>query len=726
MLFRKRHNDYFQRRSLLLAAILAGTQAWTAGKTFCDDTPANALRIITSPTLVPVITPANEVSSGKPDSKQAGANASAEKTLRLPSKGIFPNQVESTQPFPNGSEPAKRVVPKLLLISDGWNARKSVNSTIPLLDPPPPKPNYALGDDAIVPPLAKGVQPLIEGVKRPSTGGTGVAEPALEQPKSTLNFIMPETRSVPPTATVRKEPEMALAPNTVPAKPVKLSNEQYGPGAPAKLSETKREDSPSCGEELELLSPIDPEEPANEVVHPEQNEPVTSKPSSEDSSNEASSRVGDSLDDEPVMDEAESLDADDSANEPPPMEVRDLKLKSDGSLDAQPAMRLQKAAPVSNRNDAHQSVGDELAGPSPLVTSEASSKDSISPRGDLILAIGMGDSQVRISPTAAKLRVPIERTLNHYWNRPEDTAQRTHWGMFHQMMIFDKDTSIVHRNRKFNAVAWMAGNNPCRNQLLFDQDNRGIIVKEGIGLQGHQAQMLAVFGLIDVPASYPIYVGKNKYTVEDVLRREMLNCKSGNELTFTLIGVSHYVDTDTQWVANDGQDWNFERLIREELAQPIVGAACGGTHRLMGFAHALRRRRAEGKPITGQWERADRYVNDFIDYTWQLQNRDGSMSTEWFVKSEDNGDMDRKIQTTGHMVEFLLSALPPEKLQSPQMVRSMSYLVNTLYQERGHEWPVGPKGHALRALAMYYRTVFGRPDPWRPMSVASRGTADSR
>jgi hypothetical protein len=209
----------------------------------------------------------------------------------------------------------------------------------------------------------------------------------------------------------------------------------------------------------------------------------------------------------------------------------------------------------------------------------------------------------------------------------------------------------------------------------------------------------------------------------------MFDCRSGNELTFTLIALAHYADSETSWVAGDQQDWDVERVIREELSQPIVGAACGGTHRLMGFAHALRRRRAEGRPITGQWDRADRYVADFVDYTWSLQNRDGSMSTGWFERAEDNGNMDRKIQTTGHMLEFLLSTVPDADLQSPKMIRTVGYLANTLYSERGHQWQVGPKGHALRALAMYHQRVFGESSPWRsgaaPQS-ASGGRASQR
>lgn len=339
--------------------------------------------------------------------------------------------------------------------------------------------------------------------------------------------------------------------------------------------------------------------------------------------------------------------------------------------------------------------------------------DRITASGELILASGPTAAKLSLSPQTLRLKPMIQQTLKYYWDRPEDAAQRTHWGMMHSIMVFDRDTLIINQRQRFNAVAWMAGNNPCRNQTLFTRDEHGILPKTGVGLQGHQAQLLAIFGLINVPLDYPVYAAKQKYTVNDILLREMRDCKVNTELTFTLIGLAHYADSDSTWVAGDGQDWSVPRVIQEELAQPIVGAACGGTHRLMGFGHALRRRHAEGKPIDGQWARADQYIKDYVNYTWSLQNRDGSMSTAWYERPEDNGNMDRKIQTTGHMLEMLLTVTPDADLQSPQMLRTVNYMASTLYNERGHEWQIGPKGHALRSLAMYYQRVFGGSTPWR-------------
>ena len=633
---------------------------------------------------------------------------------------------------------------QLVLVSDGWNARNAVNQLAPLLDPAPA---YAR-----VPATKPPTSPYPKTAETKSEGPT-LDKPAMDgalespqkpdwttEPRSTLKFITPRAYGLMPTSEdgVRDDfdkPELPL--NEVDAQR----------GDDKDTTEVESVDEP--------------------VVDPEQNEPAAqTPPGTVAGSDDMAPELEEPTLEEPTLDieEAELVPVDESMDEPQSieelpagaqpldedsddekdqeLEVRPLLLDVDGSLagedesavpvrnSAKPATTKRgeplTADSISVRSDAKQSVGDEPSTRPVPVTPRLINVDHIGPSGDLILAVGSGAERTPIKANTARLRTPIERTLNYYWNKPENADERTHWGMFHVAMVYDKDTPIIARKTRYNAVAWMAGNNACRNQLLFEEDERGINVKSGVGLQGHQAQMLAVFGLIDVPASYPIYVGRKKYSVNDVIKREMADCKSGNELTFTLIGLSHYIDTDSRWTAHDGQDWDFERLIEEELAQPIVGAACGGTHRLMGFAHALRRRRAEGKPITGQWERADLYVKDFINYTWQLQNRDGSMSTAWFEKAEDNGKVDRKIQTTGHMVEFLLTAVPDDQLQSPQMLRSISFLTNTLYGDRNHDWQVGPKGHALRALAMYYRRTFGRPDPWRPISVARHGNSKSR
>lgn len=351
----------------------------------------------------------------------------------------------------------------------------------------------------------------------------------------------------------------------------------------------------------------------------------------------------------------------------------------------------------------------------PLASESASGRVGDLEREDAPIELdytGRPASEIRPTRAVTGMKRGMERVLQYFYDRPEIATGRSNWGMMHALMVYGVDTKVVVGRKKFSAIAWIAGNNNCRGQRLLTNDPSGILAKSGAGLQGHQGQFLAVLGMCNVPLDYPLHAGNVKYTVRDLLEAEKRACKTGEELTFTLIGLSHYIDTDSTWMADDGTQWDFQRLLEEELKQPIVGAACGGTHRLMGYSHALRKRRAEGKPVEGHWKRAEVYTKDFIDYAYSLQNRDGSMSTKWFEGRADNGDVDRKIQTTGHIVEWLLTLTPDDQLQNPRLIRAVNFLSRSLGADLRHDWSIGPKGHALRSLAMYHQRVFQTGSPW--------------
>lgn len=317
-----------------------------------------------------------------------------------------------------------------------------------------------------------------------------------------------------------------------------------------------------------------------------------------------------------------------------------------------------------------------------------------------------------LSPTVKRLKPLLERTLRHYYNDMERAEGRSNWGMMHAVLVYGNDTKVIANGRRYNTISWVAGNNVCRGQRFFEEDRQGIKVKSGVGLQGHQGQFLMVCGLTGIPSSYPLYVNGNRYSIQDLVQREQAACRSGEELTFAFTGLIHYLDTDAAWVSSDGQSWDFERMLAEELSQPIVGTACGGTHRLMILSHALRARRAEGKPITGQWKRAEQFLDDFVQYAFTLRNRDGSWSTRWFEGRADTGNVDRKIQTTGHIAEWLLTTLPDSQLQDPRLVGAIAYLNSAMYGQRDRDWSIGPKGHANRALRLFYERAYQSTPAW--------------
>ena len=163
----------------------------------------------------------------------------------------------------------------------------------------------------------------------------------------------------------------------------------------------------------------------------------------------------------------------------------------------------------------------------------------------------------------------------------------------------------------------------------------------------------------------------------------------------------HYLDSDETWTSRSGETWSIPRLIHEELKQPIRGAACGGTHRLMGFSYAINKRILRGKPMTGEFLRAQKFINNYHRYTFSLQNPDGSFSTDWFTRRGANPDVDRRLKTTGHVAEWLAFSMSDEEMRDPRMTKAIDYLATILLGDQSRTWEIGPLGHGLHALAVY-------------------------
>ena len=467
------------------------------------------------------------------------------------------------------------------------------------------------------------------------------------------------------------------------------------------------ETDPAVESDQVVLGPAAPPQLEVNQADADQQSVASSKPSSEPS--------------EPKSDDAK-------------VSVRDLSIQPDGTptdeSDSKPTRVSKKdravAAEPTKEDQGSQKSDQKSQYVGDIDESESVAAEPIETPSVPLDYTGHPQQQIRLTRSVLRMRGMMQQCLRYYHMRPEIANRRSNWGMMHSIMVYGIDTQVIVGRKKYSAIAWIAGNNACRGQKVLAERNGSLVATSGVGLQGHPGQLLAVFSLAGVPDNYTLYAGETKYNVQDLIKAEQLACKKGEELTFTLIGLAHYLDTDATWKNAAGERWNFEKLVREELSQPIVGAACGGTHRLMGFGHALRARRAEGRPITGQWKRAEQYVQSFVRYTYRLQNRDGSMSTDWFEGREDNGELDRKIQTTGHMVEWLLTVTPDSELQNPRLVAAVRFLLRSMYEERDKEWEIGPKGHALRSLAMYYERVYQNGPAWRVQAIAGRNSRRQR
>ncbi len=311
------------------------------------------------------------------------------------------------------------------------------------------------------------------------------------------------------------------------------------------------------------------------------------------------------------------------------------------------------------------------------------------------------------TPREQRIRADIQRCLHYYLTHPENTTRRGPWALMHAALPFGVEADIVAGNRNVNALGWMCFNGVCAKQRMFQPTRQSFRTNVGPGVQGHEGQFLAILAQSRVQPDYPLQIGNRQYTVMDLARYEMATCREKSELTFKLIGLSHYLDQNQRWRDSRGQTWNLEKMVAEELAQPVVGAACGGSHRLMGLSYAVIKRQSAGLPVNGHWYRAERYLNDYVNYAMSLQNPDGSFSTNWFESRGMDSDVEQKVKTTGHILEWLIFTLPDDHLRSPRVQDGIEYLLETVGRNPERDWPIGPRGHALRAMALYSQRVFG-------------------
>lgn len=388
-------------------------------------------------------------------------------------------------------------------------------------------------------------------------------------------------------------------------------------------------------------------------------------------------------------------------NDAPPRPTRELEdlLRDESPTESPAAEKPVQSEPEGDSKSAKSSASKpETTEPAKLATDEP--------------------AEPVLTPELIELRDRVRQCLAHYYFRPENVASRSPWGSMHWMIAYGVDSQLIVGPKRVNAVGYLNYNGVCNGQRLFYTAGGKIQAQVGVGVQGHAGQYLAMLAQSRVKTDYPMLVDGQKFMVADLIEHEKLTCRPASELTFKLIALSHYLKSDEKWTASDGQQWDIPRLIKEELAQPINGAACGGTHRMTGFSYAVRKREQRGEPIVGQWLRAKKFVDDFHEYTFKLQNPDASFSTEWFVTRADYGDSGRRLQTTGHITEWLAFSLSKEQLVEPRMVKSVNYLTNLLLENRNEKWSIGPLGHGLHALAIYDERVFGGKPGTREQQLA--------
>tara|TARA_R110002049_G_scaffold2750_2_gene21701 strand:- start:573330 stop:574376 length:1047 start_codon:yes stop_codon:yes gene_type:complete len=327
------------------------------------------------------------------------------------------------------------------------------------------------------------------------------------------------------------------------------------------------------------------------------------------------------------------------------------------------------------------------------------------------------DASITESHQTPSLDVLVADTLDaNLQKRWLSTETHGAWQVLHGILAYGRDFNVRTANREQPAVSYLlaggslAGFQPRPGDPLGSPPRRGLrldidpATKVG---QGHYDQWLAVMLQSGLDADTEIQVGEATFTMLDWLNQAEYDVPLNLELEFswTMIALVALHETTHQWVARDGEQYSTEFLLELELDQDLESSVCGGTHRLIGAAMALNKRRQEGRPITGVWQQADDVIQAAIEAAKLNQNADGSFSIAYLHRPGWTRDLGETLGTTGHVLEFLAIAAPDETLRQPWVERSVRRVCAVLTQCEDVELECGVLYHALHGLAEYQKRM---------------------
>lgn len=328
------------------------------------------------------------------------------------------------------------------------------------------------------------------------------------------------------------------------------------------------------------------------------------------------------------------------------------------------------------------------------------------------MAVGQEPKEPAVIPEGVKAEAPVDPLLEKVQQAIAVTTRRqlvvgqhSPWQVVHGVLALRQDMMMKKPGGgEISGIEWMASGALWKGEPIFQvtpYGGQGHPFSNKYDFEGHPTQFLGYMCEADMPLDYEFQAGPKKVTVADIINDAKMQISEGPEVTWTLWALSHYLDSNAEWMNARGEPWSLERMVRIEHQQSVLNSACGGTHGLYALAYSRNRRLAQKLPLTGWWVYADMKVKRYVQEARALQNRDGSFSAAYFRGAELNQDFAKRIPANGHTLEFLMCALPEKELRQDWVRRGVESVAQDLIDNRKTPCDCGPLFHALHALKMY-------------------------
>lgn len=309
------------------------------------------------------------------------------------------------------------------------------------------------------------------------------------------------------------------------------------------------------------------------------------------------------------------------------------------------------------------------------------------------------------------LRQRLDRVIENTRRRRLSPQVNNAWHIVHGILAYGRELEIHDNDQLVPALDWLLGGGKLKgwNLVPGEKGLEGVLEPGTKSGQGHEDQWLGYLSQAGLGLDDPLLVQGETFKVADLVTQAQWDIHEGQEATWTLMALGTLLPLDAKWNAKDGSEWTLERIIAMESAQELNSSACGGSHRLYGITATLKRYRESGDPLTGGWLAAAEKVAQAVAAARQFQQPDGGFSTKFFDRSATSADIGLRINTTGHVLEFLMLALDDKQFQEPWVHRAAHYLLDMLEATEDAPLECGGLYHAAHALKLYRQRRFDNP-----------------
>ncbi len=319
-------------------------------------------------------------------------------------------------------------------------------------------------------------------------------------------------------------------------------------------------------------------------------------------------------------------------------------------------------------------------------------------------------ASVEITQSKDPLVKLVYETREAQRRRLLSTSEHTPWQIMHGLLGLRQDFLISHNGQPVSGLQWIQTGPLYQNESWFEKTTNGGRAhpfNKPYWFEGHINQFLAIIAMCNVPLDAQFGTPQGPITMRDMLKNAQMTANEQEEVTWTLWALCTYLPSDAEWINAKGEKWSIERLVRLEVGKRVGGptSPCGGTHGLFALARARNVYLRSGRPLRGVWLEADQKIQKYIETARMQQNQDGTLSSNFFRGREYKQDFDKRMASCGHLLEFLMMALPQERLNEPWIRKAIEATANDLMANRKAYVSCSPLYHATDALSIYLDRV---------------------